>query len=131
MSALGTKKIAFITLFVEDLPRAKTFYEAVFGSPAVFEDPHSAVYPFGNLSINLLIASEAPGLIGPAKVAGGEAGSRFQFTIPVEDVDGACEELRGRGVELLNGPMDRPWGVRTACFADPDGHVWELAQQLG
>jgi uncharacterized glyoxalase superfamily protein PhnB len=33
-------------------------------------------------------------------------------------------------VELINGPIDRPWGMRTACFADPDGHVWEIAQQL-
>jgi catechol 2,3-dioxygenase-like lactoylglutathione lyase family enzyme len=49
----------------------------------------------------------------------------------VEDVDGACTELAARGVRLLNGPIDRPWGVRTAAFADPDDHVWELAQQLG
>jgi catechol 2,3-dioxygenase-like lactoylglutathione lyase family enzyme len=34
-------------------------------------------------------------------------------------------------VELLNGPLDREWGVRTAAFADPDGHVWEIAQELG
>jgi catechol 2,3-dioxygenase-like lactoylglutathione lyase family enzyme len=32
-------------------------------------------------------------------------------------------------VELLNGPIDREWGVRTAAFADPDGHVWEVAQE--
>ena len=29
-----------------------------------------------------------------------------------------------------NGPIDRVWGMRTAAFADPDGHVWEVAQQL-
>jgi uncharacterized glyoxalase superfamily protein PhnB len=34
-------------------------------------------------------------------------------------------------VSLLNGPIDRPWGMRTATFADPDGHIWEIAQQLG
>jgi len=28
-----------------------------------------------------------------------------------------------RGVALLNGPMNRPWGVRTASFADPGGHI--------
>jgi lactoylglutathione lyase len=26
--------------------------------------------------------------------------------------------------------MDRVWGVRTAAFADPDGHVWEVAAKL-
>jgi catechol 2,3-dioxygenase-like lactoylglutathione lyase family enzyme len=31
------------------------------------------------------------------------------------------------GVELLNGPMDRPWGNRTASFRDPGGHIWEIA----
>ncbi|HPM51986.1 MAG TPA: hypothetical protein PK282_07100, partial [Rhodoglobus sp.] len=30
-------------------------------------------------------------------------------------------------VEQLNGPVDRPWGIRTAAFADPAGHVWEIA----
>jgi uncharacterized glyoxalase superfamily protein PhnB len=34
------------------------------------------------------------------------------------------------GVEHLNGPVDREWGMRTASFTDPDGHIWEVAQQL-
>ena len=67
-------------------------------------------------------------LIGPAKVASPDAGARFQFTISVDDVDATCAELAARGVELINGPMDRAWGVRTACFADPAGHIWEIAK---
>ena len=51
----------------------------------------------------------------------------MQLTLGVDDVDAACAELAARGVELLNGPMDRPWGIRTAAFADPSGHIWELA----
>jgi uncharacterized glyoxalase superfamily protein PhnB len=30
----------------------------------------------------------------------------------------------------VNGPVDRPWGRRTAAFADPAGHAWEVAQLL-
>jgi uncharacterized glyoxalase superfamily protein PhnB len=52
------------------------------------------------------------------------------FTIGVDDVDAVCAELAGRGVTLLNGPMDRPWGIRTASFTDPGGHIWEIAQDL-
>lgn len=37
---------------------------------------------------------------------------------------------RRAGVRVLNGPIDRPWGLRTASFTDPDGHVWELAEKL-
>ena len=117
-----------ITLFVEDLPATKQFYLDVFDLPVVHEDDVSAVFSFGGTLVNLLQASEAPGLIGPASVASPANGSRFQFTITVDDVDAMCDDLRRRGVELLNGPMDRPWGIRTAAFRDPAGHIWEIAK---
>lgn len=117
-----------ITLFAEDLPATKAFYEEVFGLPVVFEDPNSAVFKFGDTLINLLDVGEAPELIEPAHVATQDAGSRFQFTLGVDDVDATVAELQARGVTLINGPMDRPWGIRTACFADPAGHIWEIAK---
>lgn len=130
MGKLGMMNVDVITLFVEDLHKTKVFYQEVFQLSAVYEDEVSAVFHFGNMSINLLNISEADGLIHPAKAAGPNAGSRFQFTIRVDDVDAAVWELKKSGVELLNGPLNRPWGVRTAAFADPAGHIWELAQQL-
>jgi catechol 2,3-dioxygenase-like lactoylglutathione lyase family enzyme len=120
--------IAAITLFEEDLESAKRFYEQVFRLPVFFEDENSAVFKFGETLVNLLQASEAPGLVSPAKAATAEAGVRFQFTLEVDDVDATCEELEGRGVEILNGPIDRPWGIRTASFRDPGGHIWEVAR---
>ena len=121
------KAITAVTLFVEDLAAAKQFYLGTFGLPVHFEDDNSAVFKFGNTLINLLKLTEAGELIAPAKVAGREAGSRVVFTIEVEDVDALCAELTARGVVLLNGPMDRPWGIRTASFSDPGGHIWEIA----
>jgi uncharacterized glyoxalase superfamily protein PhnB len=100
----------------------------VFSLPVDFEDDNSAVFKFGNTLINLLKITAAPELIEPAHVARREDGSRFVFTIKVQDVDAMCAELTTRGVELLNGPMDRPWGVRTASFIDPGGHIWEIAK---
>ena len=122
--------IRFITLFVEDLEATKAFYQDVFALPIDWEDDASAVFSFGNTSINLLKAEEADDLVGPAKVAGRDAGARAQFTLPVEDADATCAMLAERGVTIINGPLDRPWGVRTACFADPGGHLWEVAQTL-
>jgi catechol 2,3-dioxygenase-like lactoylglutathione lyase family enzyme len=121
------KGIGAITLFVEDLEAAKRFYGDVFGLPIAFEDDNSAVFSFGNTIINLLKTSAARELIEPAAVASREAGARVQFTIEVDDVDAMCAELVTRGVQLLNGPMDRPWGIRTASFTDPGGHIWEIA----
>ena len=63
----------------------------------------------------------------PATAASPEAGNRFVLTPEVDDVDAMCESLGARGVTLLNGPMDRPWGPRTASFRDPGGHICELA----
>lgn len=120
--------IGAITLFVEDLDTTKQFYREVFGLPVTFEDADSVVFQFGDTLINLLKASAALELVEPAAVADREAGSRFQFTIAVDDVDATCAELIRRGVQLLNGPMDRPWGVRTAAFQDPAGHIWEIAK---
>ena len=120
--------ISAITLFVEDLGAAKQFYRDVFGLPVAFEDDNSAVFKFKNTLINLLKTTAARELIEPAVVAMREAGSRLQLTIEVDDVDAMCAELRSRGVEMLNGPMDRPWGIRTASFRDPAGHIWEIAK---
>jgi catechol 2,3-dioxygenase-like lactoylglutathione lyase family enzyme len=117
-----------ITLFEEDLAAAKQFYHEVFGLPVAFEDGNSCVFKIGAALINLLKLSEADELVEPAIVADREVGSRVVFTLMVEDVDATCELLHERGVKLINGPMDRPWGIRTASFMDPGGHIWEIAK---
>jgi len=102
----------------------------VFDVQPIYEDDASAAFRFENTIVNLLALPAASELIEPAAVATREAGSRFQLTIWVDDADAVCAELATRGVVLLNGPMNREWGVRTASFTDPDGHIWEIAQQL-
>ena len=119
--------IAAITVFVADLGAAKRFYENAFGLPVHFEDDESVVFNVGGTLVNLLVTSAAPELIAPASVGERDAGTRFQLTVQVEDVDAVVTELADRGVALLNGPVDRPWGIRTASFQDPDGTIWEIA----
>ncbi len=131
MSALlKSAGVGAITLFSEDLDRSKQFYQEVFGLPVAFEDDNSAVFKFDNTVINLLRTPAAHELIEPGTVASRAAGARFVLTIEVDDVDAVCAELASRGVTLLSGPINRPWGLRTASFTDPGGHVWEIAQDL-
>ena len=120
--------IGAITLFVENLEAAKAFYLKVFGLPVVFENDDSVVFKIGATMINLLLVSQANELIEPAKVGTQESGSRMVFSIEVDDVDAMCAKLTSLGVTLLNGPMDRPWGIRTASFCDPSGHIWEIGK---
>jgi lactoylglutathione lyase len=124
------KSVGAITLFVENPRRSQAFYERVFDLPVIWEDEDSAVFRFENTIVNLLRVPAARDLIDPGVVASREAGSRFQLSVWVDDADAACAELATRGVELLNGPMNRKWGMRTASFTDPDGHIWEIAQKL-
>jgi lactoylglutathione lyase len=119
--------ITAITLFVEDLAEAKRFYQAVFDLLTHYEDESSAVFGFGNTLINLLDVKAAPELVDPAPL-GSPEGARSVFTLTVDDVDATYERLTGLGVEFLNGPVDRPWGIRTASFRDPGGHIWEIAR---
>jgi lactoylglutathione lyase len=124
------KGIDAITLFVEDVTATKAFYQNALGLPVMFEDPNSVVFDFGNTIVNLLAVSAAPELIEPAVRAPREAGSGVVLTLAADDVDAMARDLAGRGVQLLNGPMDRPWGIRTASFSDPDGHIWEIAAKI-
>ena len=129
MTSLPTQVDA-ITLFVEELGKTTQFYRDIFDLTPIYEDDVSALFAFGETYINLLAMSEAPDLIAPAKVAMSESGSRVQFSIFVDDVDATCALLRDRNVALINGPIDRSWGKRTAAFSDPAGNIWEIAQDI-
>ena len=126
----SVQHLSAISLFVEDLSAAKAFYSQVFRAPLVYEDANSAAFQFKDLIINLLQVEAAHEIVTPGTVAGRSAGSRFQLSIWVEDVDAVCAELLARGVRLLQGPINRPWGMRTANFVDPAGHSWEVAQKI-
>jgi lactoylglutathione lyase len=123
------KSVGAITLFVEDPHRSKAFYASVFEVDAVFEDENSVAFKFDNLFLNLLKRGAAVNeLLGPVPAA--EPGASFELTIWVEDADAVCADLTERGVSIASGPLDRPWGMRTAAFLDPDGYVWEVAAEI-
>lgn len=124
------KHINAISLFVEDLPSAKAFYQQVFSVEVIFEDDSSVAVRFENLIVNLLRVENASEIIEPGVVAKSGSGSRFQLSIWVDDVDTVCVELQKRGVKHLTGPINRPWGMRTANFVDPAGHSWEIGQKI-
>ncbi len=119
-----------VSLFVEDLESSASFYRDVLGLTVVHQDEDSTVFGLGDTLVNLLRVEAARELVEPAPVAPPGGGVRMQLTAWVDDVDAVCALLGSRGVTLLNGPVDRPWGKRTAAFADPSGAVWEIAQDI-
>ncbi|MBH0131303.1 VOC family protein [Salinibacterium sp. NK8237] len=120
-----------ITVFSDDVPASREFYTKVFAAPILFEDEVSVALRIGAIVINVLARSEAPALIAPEPIAEAGAAASVMLTVNVTDVDAVCATLKKHGVELVNGPIDRPWGRRTAVFLDPSGLPWEVAQELG
>jgi catechol 2,3-dioxygenase-like lactoylglutathione lyase family enzyme len=115
-----------LTLFTRDLAASLSFYQDALKLEKLYQDEVSAVFRCGQTVINLLLDSEAIDLVAPAQVSQSFA-VRALYTLRCADIDATVAELEAAGVQLLNGPMDRPWGVRTASFQDPSGHTWELA----
>ena len=121
------KHIGVIELLCEDLAAGRAFYTDVFGLTPEMEDETSVAFVLGQLLVILNDLPSGQELIEPVPVAPPEAGSRKCFTIGVADVDAVCAELEAKGVPLVSGPVNRRWGKRTANFADPGGHLYEIA----
>jgi catechol 2,3-dioxygenase-like lactoylglutathione lyase family enzyme len=122
-------RISAISLFVDDIATSKAFYADLFGVTPIFEDEVSAAFKFGDTIVNLLRSDQANDIVAPGKVGAREDGSRFQLTVWLDDVDAIAAELERRGI-AFNGPIDRPWGLRTINFVDPSGHSWEAAHRI-
>jgi uncharacterized protein len=133
-------RIHVITLAVDDLERALAFYRDGLGldSPGIggteFEgdeaNPAGAVAMFrlqGGLILSLYprseLAKDAKVPIGPPKTGefsiGHVVGSR-------EEVEALLARAEAAGAALTGEPHDRPWGIYSGYFRDPDGHLWEV-----
>lgn len=129
--SMTLKRIDATVLFVADLNRATVFYRDTLGLPLQSQDENSAVFAFETTLLLLLSIAGAQDLLSPdAVVAARPTGARSQLVSFVEDVDAFYREMVARGVDFVRQPVDRAWGLRTAHFTDPDGHLWEVAQPL-
>jgi catechol 2,3-dioxygenase-like lactoylglutathione lyase family enzyme len=122
-------RISAISLFVDDLAASKAFYASLFGVTPVNEDEVSVAFRFGETVINLLHRGSADEIVAPDRVGARGDGSNFQLTVWLDDLAAIAADLTRRGV-AFNGPIDRPWGLRTINFLDPSGHSWEVAQRI-
>lgn len=124
-------KIGLITLGVADLARSLAFYRDGLGLPTENYDPDAGVV-FFRLEGNMLLAiwprdelARDAGISGEGSGFGG-----FSLAHNVADkaaVDAVFAEALAAGAKALKQPGDAFWGGYTAYFADPDGHLWEVA----
>jgi lactoylglutathione lyase len=128
---VSLKRVDVAVLFVADIERTKAFYREKFDLRAAEDDEDGAYFQLEGASLMLLSKPGAQDLLSNDAVAvDSSLGASSQLVAFVDDVDAAYSDLAARGVEFVREPTDREWGLRTAHFKDPDGHIWELAQPL-
>lgn len=118
-----------ITLFCRNLDTSEVFYKTFLESEVVYRTDTSRVFRIGDLLINLLVENSVPELIEPEHW--GKIGQNDVFTVHVPDLDSEAKRLIAKDIDFLNGPQERPWGIKALMIQDPDGHIWEIAEVLG
>jgi catechol 2,3-dioxygenase-like lactoylglutathione lyase family enzyme len=129
MSAAFTQ-LGAVILFVDDLPRSRAFYLDVLGLAVQFEDDDSVGFAVDGVAFIVQQVERAREQLHGEPTATPRAGATAFLTAFTDDVERLHADLSARGVAFFQPPTDQPWGMRTAYFKDPDGHVWELAQAL-
>lgn len=120
------RRVDYVIHYVEALGRSVAFYRDVIGLRVRIEGDGYVEFEMENTKFSLFERSKLPELIG--REGGNPPCGEIGFLI--DDVDAEAERLRGLGVEILSGPVDRPWRERTLHVADPDGNIIEFAQKL-
>jgi catechol 2,3-dioxygenase-like lactoylglutathione lyase family enzyme len=124
-------RISLVTLGVADLARARRFYEEGLGWPVSSSSTESIVFfQAGGLIVSLydleVLAKDAN--LDRVKDARAFGGIALSHNVAERGgVDRLLEEARAAGAEVLKPAHDTFWGGYSGCFADPDGHVWEIA----
>ena len=138
-------RIHVITLAVEDLERALTFYRDGLGLesagvtgtdyPGDDKDPAGDVAMFhldGNLILALYPRTELAkdAAIAPGPPTSGEF-SIGHIVADRPEVDALLAQAQSAGATLTGPPHDRPWRIYSGYFRDPDGHLWEIIWNPG
>lgn len=121
------QRVSLITLGVADLDRSRDFYGDLGWMP-VPSPPEVVFYQLDGLVLGLF------GL-GPLAKDQGRAGARLGFGAVSlaqnfadrEGVDGAFAAALDAGATGMKAPEEVFWGGYSGYYADPDGHVWEVA----
>ncbi|MCC6841189.1 MAG: VOC family protein [Flavobacteriales bacterium] len=120
-------RISFVTLGVADLDRSRRFYNEVLGWTPFQDNGGIVMYKLNGMVLSLFPQHE---LMEDAQVKDEANGSRFtlaQCLRSPEEVDALFAELTKKKVIITKKPRQVFWGGYSGYFADPDGHLWEVA----
>ena len=126
------QRLSVITLGVHDIARARKFYEEGLGwhrdageDDVAFYQTGSfvtALYEWPKLAVDAGVPSESSGFRGVAL---------GYCTRSQSEVDDLLARAEASGARILVKARNTFWGGYDGYFADPDGHIWEIAWNPG
>jgi uncharacterized protein len=126
-------RLTLVTLCVGDVARSIAFYEALGFHRKARNAQGVAFFDAGGVVLSLWTADE---LAKDAGIAVDEPADFRGMTLAwncasPEEVDAALARAAAAGAKTVRAPQTVFWGGYTAYFADPDGHIWEVAYNPG
>ena len=124
---MKTQRVTLITLGVDDLARARAFYEALGWVPTRAQET-VVFYQMNGAVLGLFGKADLAADQGRPGAALGTGAMTLAQNFPTErDVDAAWDSAVKAGATPLKKPEKVFWGGYSGYYADPDGHVWEVA----
>jgi catechol 2,3-dioxygenase-like lactoylglutathione lyase family enzyme len=121
------QRVSLITLGVSDLARARRFYEALGWRTGAAPDDDVVFFQARGMIVALW-SREALARDSVVEDGGGWGGITLAHNVASPAaVDAVVEEARAAGGSVRREGAETFWGGYSAAFADPDGHVWEVA----
>jgi lactoylglutathione lyase len=125
---IPVRLIDYTVIFARDLAAMREFYSTTLGFPLHKElGPQWIEFRVGS---NTLALTERGLMFDDPPPPQGALSLQLAFRVAPAEVAACAETLRERGVEILAGPTDQPWGHRTLFFRDPDGNVLEIYAEI-
>ena len=122
------QRLSVVTLGVADLARARRFYEEGLGWRRANRHAEVAFYQIGGAVLALYARSALAEDAGVCEEGESFGGIALAYNARTRDeVDAVMKEAEAAGAKILKSARDVFWGGYAGYFADPDGHVWEVA----
>jgi catechol 2,3-dioxygenase-like lactoylglutathione lyase family enzyme len=121
-------RVSLITLGVADLKRARAFYEQLGFRASSVGGEDVVFFQLGGLALSLFPReSLACDAMVPAEGSGFRGITLAHNVRSREEVSQVIAEAVAAGGRLVKASEEAFWGGQSGYFADPDGHLWEVA----
>jgi hypothetical protein len=122
------QRLSLVTLGVADLSRARRFYEEGLGWKRGNDNDGVAFYQMPGAILALWSRPSLAEDAGVADSGASFAGIALAYNARSRsEVEMVLAEAEAAGAKVVRSAHETPWGGYSGYFADPDGHLWEVA----